>query len=115
MHDAAQSAAGFRAQREHIAPVAHRHEAIGEHAVALRLQQSLEICDETPASLTELPTQLAEPRAGAIGQRAVVVERLAQALAQLVHTRERFGAGGQRGGDGADRASIGAHARRRVE
>ena len=115
VHDAAQSAAGFRAQREHVAPVAHRHEAIGEHAVALRLQQSLEICDETPASLTELPTQLAEPRAGAIGQRAVVVERLAQALAQLVHTRERFGAGGQRGGDGADRASIGAHARRRVE
>ena len=83
VHDAAHALARLGAHRQHVAAVAHGHEAVGEEPVALGLEHALEVGDDAPAAVADLLAQLAEPRAGAVGEAAVVVERVAEGVAEI--------------------------------
>ena len=113
--DAAQPPAGLGPDGQHVATVPDGDEAVSEDAIALGLQQPLEVGDEAAPSLPELAAYGAEPGARAIGQGSVVVERLAQELAEVGQARQAVRARGEPGRDRTDRARVGGQVRRRVE
>jgi hypothetical protein len=72
VNDAAHPLASLGPHRQHIAPVTHGHEPVGEETVALGLEHALEVGDDPPPPVADLVPQRSEPRARPIGEAAVV-------------------------------------------
>ena len=83
MDDPTQATPRLGTERDHVATVADGDEAVREDPVAFAVQLPLEVGDQPPPTLADIATNLRQARARLVGQRAIVVERLAQAVAQL--------------------------------
>lgn len=115
VHDAAHAAARLRTQRYDVATMPDRDEAVGEDALALGVQQPLELGHEPSAAVADLPTHLGESHAGLVGHRAVVIERLAEAVAQVAQPWQCRGPGGEGGCQRSDGAAVRGQPRRGIE
>ena len=63
VNDAAHPLAGLGPHRQHVAPVTHGHEPVGEETVALGLEHALEVGDDPPPPVAHLVPERSEPRA----------------------------------------------------
>ena len=115
VHDAAHPLPRLGSHRQDVAAVADGHEAVGEEPIALRLEQALELADDAAAPVADLLAELAKARAGPVGERAVVLERVAERVAELGESRELAGAPADLARHGLHRAAPRGQAWCRVE
>ena len=90
-------------------------EAVGEEPIALRLEQALELADDAAAPVADLLAELAKARTGPVGERPVVLERVAEPVAELGEWRQLARAPADLAGDRLHRASPRGQARSGVE
>jgi hypothetical protein len=100
--DPAHPLPGLGAHRQDVAPVANGHEPVGEQPVTFRLQEPLEIGDDPSPPVTHLLPERAEPGTRAVGEGAVVFERVAERVAEVGQAGEVVGEPGQVGADGGN-------------
>src|SRR5207244_12811961 len=114
-HDAAHALPRLGPHRQDVAAVADGDEAVGEEPIALRLEQALELADDAAAPVADLLAELAKARTGPVGERPVVLERVAEPVAELGEWRQLARAPADLAGDRLHRASPRGQARSGVE
>ncbi len=115
VHDAAHALARLGPHRQHVAAVAYGDEPVGKEAIALGGEHALEVGDDPAAAIPDLLAKLAEAGAGAVGEAAVVLEGLAERVAQVGQAGPAVGERGHGGRDRADGPAPGLYAGAGVE
>src|SRR3989454_12471024 len=84
-------------------------ESVGEDSVGVAgLEQALEVSHHAPPPLAQVTAKMAEPGTGVVFDAALVIERGAKAVAEIVHAGERL----SHGDDGGRRGAGGSSGRR---